>query len=56
LSSLPPDFAWTAFAPKDEAALAKKVDSELLNGRLAMCAMGGIATQSIMNEAGFPFV
>lgn len=36
--------------------MAKKVDSELLNGRLAMCAMGGIATQSIMNEAGFPFV
>jgi len=31
-------------------------DSELLHGRLAMCAIGGIATQSIVTGHGFPYV
>ena len=30
--------------------------AELMNGRLAMCAVGGIATQSIINGHGFPYV
>jgi len=52
----PGDFAWTAFAPKDAAKLQKKKDSELLNGRLAMIAVGGIATQSIITGHGFPYL
>jgi hypothetical protein len=32
------------------------VDSELLNGRLAMIAVGGIATQSIITGHGFPWI
>lgn len=44
------------FAPKDAAKMAKKKDSELLNGRLAMCAVGGIATQSIITGHGFPYL
>jgi len=32
------------------------VDSELLNGRLAMMAVGGIATQSVITGHGFPWV
>jgi Chlorophyll A-B binding protein len=43
-------------APKDEAAMNRKKDSELLNGRLAMMAVGGIATQSVITGHGFPFV
>lgn len=50
------DFAWLKFAPKDPAKLQAKKDSELLNGRLAMCAVGGIATQSILSGHGFPYV
>lgn len=44
------------FAPKDAAKMAKKKDSELLNGRLAMIAVGGIATQSIITGHGFPYL
>ncbi|KAL9179701.1 hypothetical protein ACHAXT_008991 [Thalassiosira profunda] len=42
--------------PKDAAAMEKKQMSELLNGRLAMCAVGGIATQSVLSDHGFPYV
>jgi Chlorophyll A-B binding protein len=50
------DYNWVQFAPKDAAKLAKKKDSELLNGRLAMIAVGGIATQSITTGHGFPYL
>jgi hypothetical protein len=52
----PGDFGWTKVAPKDAAKLAKKADSEMLNGRLAMIAVGGIATQSVITGHGFPYV
>ena len=56
-SQLLPDFAFgTKFAPKDDAGMEKKKVSELLNGRLAMIAVGGIATQSIISGHGFPYV
>lgn len=50
------DFGLYTFAPKDEAGMANKKESELLNGRLAMIAVGGIATQSIISGHGFPYV
>lgn len=50
------DFGWTWFEPKDEAGKKKKRDSELLNGRLAMVAIGGIATQSVISGHGFPYI
>lgn len=51
------DFAFgTKFAPKDDAGLEKKKVAELLNGRLAMIAVGGIATQSIITGHGFPYI
>lgn len=50
------DFGWKWFAPSGKEAFDKKRESELLNGRLAMCAVGGIATQSIINGHGFPYV
>jgi hypothetical protein len=50
------DYSWTLVAPKDAAKMQKKKDSELLNGRLAMIAVGGIATQSIITGHGFPYV
>lgn len=52
----PGDYGWTAFAPKDDAKMKKKQNSELLNGRLAMCAMGGIATQTVVTGHGFPYL
>lgn len=52
----PGDYAWYWFAPEDEAGLAEKKKAELLNGRLAMIAVGGIATQSIVTGHGFPYV
>lgn len=52
----PGDFGWTKFAPSDPAKLQKKKDSEILNGRLAMCAIGGIATQSVITGHGFPYI
>jgi hypothetical protein len=52
----PGDFGWTMMAPKDAAGLKKKADSELLNGRLAMIAVGGIATQSVITGHGFPYI
>eukprot|EP00586_Coscinodiscus_wailesii_P004687 CAMPEP_0172478816 /NCGR_PEP_ID=MMETSP1066-20121228/2991_1 /TAXON_ID=671091 /ORGANISM="Coscinodiscus wailesii, Strain CCMP2513" /LENGTH=170 /DNA_ID=CAMNT_0013238697 /DNA_START=186 /DNA_END=698 /DNA_ORIENTATION=+ len=50
------DYGWKWFAPSDPAKYKKKQESELLNGRLAMCAIGGIATQSIVSGHGFPFI
>jgi hypothetical protein len=52
----PGDFGWTKYAPKDEAGMKKAVQQELLNGRLAMMAMGGIATQSVLTGHGFPYI
>mmetsp|Transcript_20116 Transcript_20116/g.29094 ORF Transcript_20116/g.29094 Transcript_20116/m.29094 type:complete len:199 (-) Transcript_20116:199-795(-) len=52
----PGDFGWVWFGPSDKEAFDKKRESELLNGRLAMIAVGGIATQSILNGHGFPYV
>jgi Chlorophyll A-B binding protein len=43
-------------APKDSAKMASKKASEMLNGRLAMCAVGGIATQSVITGHGFPYL
>lgn len=50
------DYAWDFAAPKDPEVMKKKVNSELLNGRLAMCAIGGIATQSVITGHGFPYI
>jgi hypothetical protein len=50
------DFGWTSFKPADAAAYKKKQESELLNGRLAMMAVGGIATQSVLTGHGFPYL
>jgi hypothetical protein len=50
------DFGWTMAMPKDPAAFQKKRDSELLNGRLAMFAVGGIATQTVITGHGFPYL
>uniref|UniRef100_A0A7S1UX61 Plastid light harvesting protein n=1 Tax=Grammatophora oceanica TaxID=210454 RepID=A0A7S1UX61_9STRA len=52
----PGDFGWVWFGPEGKEAMDKKRESELLNGRLAMIACGGIATQSIVNGHGFPYV
>lgn len=50
------DFGWTKWAPKDKEGFDAKRASELLNGRLAMCAVGGIATQSVITDHGFPYL
>eukprot|EP00540_Astrosyne_radiata_P015475 CAMPEP_0116847696 /NCGR_PEP_ID=MMETSP0418-20121206/14575_1 /TAXON_ID=1158023 /ORGANISM="Astrosyne radiata, Strain 13vi08-1A" /LENGTH=199 /DNA_ID=CAMNT_0004479165 /DNA_START=12 /DNA_END=611 /DNA_ORIENTATION=+ len=52
----PGDFGWVWFGPSDKEAFDKKRVSELMNGRLAMIACGGIATQSIISGHGFPYV
>jgi len=52
----PGDFAWLWFAPQKAEDFDKKRESELLNGRLAMIAVGGIATQSIIGGHGFPYL
>uniref|UniRef100_A0A6S8WP45 Chlorophyll a-b binding protein, chloroplastic n=1 Tax=Ditylum brightwellii TaxID=49249 RepID=A0A6S8WP45_9STRA len=52
----PGDFGLYTFKPKDDAAYKVKQEAELLNGRLAMIAVGGIATQSITNGHGFPYI
>mmetsp|Transcript_931 Transcript_931/g.855 ORF Transcript_931/g.855 Transcript_931/m.855 type:complete len:199 (-) Transcript_931:231-827(-) len=52
----PGDFAFGSdFLGTDPANIAKAKTQELLHGRLAMCAVGGIATQSIISGAGFPY-
>ena len=42
--------------PSDGAKMAKYELNELLNGRLAMCAIGGIATQTVLTGHGFPYL
>lgn len=42
--------------PKDAAKMDKYKIQELLHGRLAMCAIGGIATQTVLSGHGFPYV
>lgn len=52
----PGDFAFGAsFMGTDPAKIKQRKVQELLHGRLAMCAVGGIATQSILNDTGFPY-
>jgi len=50
------DYGWNTFAPESKEGLEKKRMAELLNGRLAMIAVGGIATQSIVSGHGFPYI
>ena len=52
----PTDFSWNLVKPSDPATYSKKVDAELRNGRLAMMAIGGIFTQSVLTGHGFPFI
>jgi light-harvesting complex I chlorophyll a/b binding protein 1 len=52
----PGDFGWRWFAPESKEGFDVKRDAELKNGRLAMIAVGGIATQSIVTGHGFPYV
>lgn len=52
----PGDYGLEFGKKKDKETFAKKRASELLNGRLAMIAVGGIATQSIITGHGFPYV
>lgn len=52
----PGDYGWLWFAPESKEGLDKKRAAELLNGRLAMIAVGGIATQSIVTGHGFPYI
>lgn len=52
----PGDFGWMFFAPETKEGFDKKRTAELLNGRLAMIAVGGIATQSVVSGHGFPYV
>ncbi|GMH72941.1 hypothetical protein TrRE_jg9275 [Triparma retinervis] len=51
----PGDFGWRWFAPESKEGFDVKRDAELKNGRLAMIAVGGIATQSIITGHGFPY-
>jgi Chlorophyll A-B binding protein len=52
----PGDFGLMQYAPKDADKYAKYELNELMNGRLAMMAIGGIATQSVLSGHGFPYV
>ena len=54
----PGDFGFDPLGlyPKDKAGQDEMRLKELKNGRLAMCAVGGIATQSIITGHGFPYV
>lgn len=56
LSNNETDYNWYKFKPANDEKYKQKVNSELLNGRLAMIAVGGIATQSIITGHGFPYV
>jgi hypothetical protein len=50
------DFGFGYQGPKDPAAMKDMEMKELLHGRLAMCAIGGIATQTVISGHGFPYV
>jgi len=50
------DFGFGYAGPKDAAKMDDMKLKELLHGRLAMCAVGGIATQSVLSGHGFPYV
>jgi len=52
----PGDYGFKFGAPKDAEGMKKMKDKELLNGRLAMIAIGGIATQTVLTGHGFPYV
>lgn len=52
----PGDYGLMFFAPATKEGFDTKRTAELLNGRLAMIAVGGIATQSIICGHGFPYV
>jgi len=52
----PGDYGAMWFGPATKEGFDKKRASELLNGRLAMIAVGGIATQSIVTGHGFPYL
>lgn len=52
----PGDYGWIWFAPPTSEGFQKKRMAELMNGRLAMIAVGGIATQSIISGHGFPYI
>lgn len=52
----PGDFGFRALYPKDDAGQKQMQLKELMNGRLAMMAIGGIATQSVQNGHGFPYL
>jgi len=52
----PGDYGWVWFGPADKEGFDKKRVAELMNGRLAMCALGGIATQSILTGHGYPYL
>ena len=41
---------------KDKSRYARYQLSEIKNGRLAMLAFGGIATQAVLTAKGFPYV
>jgi len=50
------DLGFGYAGPKDEGKMDDRKLQELLHGRLAMCAVGGIATQSVLSGHGFPYV
>jgi hypothetical protein len=55
----PGDYGMEAYLerkPMDPDKVSYLVDSELLNGRLAMIAVGGIATQTVITGHGFPWI
>lgn len=56
-SRKPGDFGFDPLGfGKNAANLAKYQVNELKNGRLAMMAIGGLATQSVMTGHGFPYL
>lgn len=53
------DFGWDPIGRaknKTPEQLEKLKNSELMNGRLAMWAIGGIATQSVLTGHDFPYI
>ena len=45
----------SSFLPKDEKAVMTMKTKEINNGRLAMLAFGGIATQTALGYESFPY-